>query len=323
MTEHKPDAPAAPADLSAPDVELTPEQRAAEEALARLEDRIGAFVSYTLAADFLELREIYAGGFERMKEEDWSRRTDRRPGGWTMRQALAHVDAVACVYLDAIGAGLEGRPVVIEGLEGRQNLKAVNKAAIEARAGLSVDELRTSFLGMFEESARLAASLEPAHLGRTVPVPFFAATPTIAELFGCSLCHAGIIHGAQLATSRSRPIWIFYQPGMMRRQLTRFFHNLGLAYAPERGGTLHATLGFHAEGQGGGSWMVRAQPDGGQGKIGIARTADVSFYFGSTDLLCKLITFQTQPWRHLLTRRLRVAGNLNLARRIWTLFTPT
>jgi hypothetical protein len=305
------------------DEALTPEQIEAEAALARLEDRIGAYTSYTLAADFLELREIFAGGFERMKEEDWARRIDRRPGGWTMRQTLAHVDMAAHLFNLSIVAGLEGRPVVIPGFERREDLKAFNAAAIEARAELSTAELTASFLGALEEAARLAGSLQAEHLGRLVTVPYYGSAPTVAELFGCSLAHAGIIHGAQLATARSRPIWIFFPPGMMRRQLTRYFHLLGLAYWPERGGDLHATFGFHAEGQGGGSWTVRAHPRGGHGKIGIPRTADVSFHFASTDLLCRFITFQARTWRYLLLRRLRVSGNLNLARRMAELFSAT
>ena len=36
----------------------------ADMALAQLEDRIGAFTAYTVAADFLTLREIYSGFWE-------------------------------------------------------------------------------------------------------------------------------------------------------------------------------------------------------------------------------------------------------------------
>lgn len=317
-------APVGPAEPEEPaDEPLTEEQRAAEEALARLEDRIGAYTSYTLAADLLELREIFAGGFERMKAEDWARRTDRRPGGWTMRQALAHVEAAAHVFNTSIVAGLEGRPVEVPGMAGRADLKAANQAAVDARAETPVEQLCASFLGALQEAAHLAAPLGPEHMGRVVEVPYYGAAPTVAELFGCTLAHAGIVHGAQLATSRARPIWIFFQPGMMRRQLTRYFHMLGLSYWPERGGDMHATFGFHAEGQGGGSWTVRATPRGGRAKIGVPRTADVSLYFGSTDLLCRLATFQGQPWRYLVTRQLRVKGNLGLARRMGALFSPT
>ncbi|NTU84137.1 MAG: hypothetical protein HGA45_33010, partial [Chloroflexales bacterium] len=286
--------------------ELTDEQLEAEAALARLEDRIGAFTAYTIAADFLELRQIYAGTFERTKEEDWAKKTDRRAEGWTRRQALAHVDSVTHTYNAAIMAGLEGRPVDIPGFAQRTDLKEVNRAAIEARADMPVADLVASFLGALEEAARLAAVMGHEQLGHLVATPFFGATPTVAELFGSSLAHAGIVHGAQLAIARARPIWIYYQPGMMRRQLTRFVHMCALVYWPERGGDLHATIGFSVEGQGGGSWMVRVGPEGGQGKIGIARTTDVRLTFASADLFCRTVTFQTQIWRQLLLRRIRV-----------------
>jgi hypothetical protein len=299
------------------------EQAAAEATMAQLEDRIGAFTSYTLAADFLELREIYAGTLERIEPAAWSRRTERRPNSWTLRQTLAHVAAVAETYNAAITAGLEGRPVEIPGFSTRRDLRSANLAALAVRTAQSPEELSASFLAALDEAARLVAPLEAEHLGRLVPVPFFDGTPTLAELFGCSLAHAGIVHGAQLSASRSRPIWIFFQPGLMRRQLTRFFHNLGLAYWPERGGDLHATIAFNVAGQGGGSWLVRARPDGGHGRIGVARTKDVAFDFASADLLCRVFTFQTPPWRALFTRGLRVSGNLRLAARLPKLFTPT
>lgn len=321
--QSEPPIAAVPEPVEPPEEELTPEQAEAAAALARLEDRIGAFTSYTIAADLLELREIYAGTFERIKPEEWGKRTERRPEGWTRRQALAHVCAVAETYNQVIAAGLEGRPVVIDGFAQRSDLKAANLAAIEARADLPVDELVAGFLGALDEAARLAVPLEAEGLGRLVPVPFFDTTPTVAELFGASLAHAGVIHGAQLAVSRGRPIWIYYQPGMMRRQLTRFIHCFGLTYWPARGGELHATVGFDVAGQGGGSWYVRVGPWGGHGKIGLARTTDVRFSFGSADLFCKLMTYQTPVWRAIALRQLRVGGNLALARRLPELFKPT
>lgn len=311
-SEDLPDLADAPAD-----------QPEAEAALARLEDRIGAFTSYTIAADFLELREIFAGTFERMKEEDWARRSERRAEGWTRRQALAHVEAVALTYNQAITAAVEGRPIEIPGLVERADLKAFNQAAIEDRAEIPVEDLTTSFLDALSEAARLVAPLSIESMIRHQPLPHLSSTPTVAELFGASLAHAGLVHGAQLAAARQRPIWIYFQPGMMRRQLTRLIHLLGLSYWPERGGDLHATIAFNIAGQGGGSWIIRVSPQGGQGKIGLARTNDVTFSFNSADLFCRLLTHQTSLWHPLLLRRLRVSGNLGLARRLSTFFTPT
>ncbi|WP_165774758.1 maleylpyruvate isomerase N-terminal domain-containing protein [Candidatus Viridilinea mediisalina] len=309
--------------------ELSAEEQAerehaeAEVALARLEDRIGAFTAYTLANDFLELREIFAGSFERMKAEDWQRRSERRAQGWTRRQALAHVTAVTEAYNQAISTALAGEPVVIPGMSERSDLKAFNEAAIEARAELTVEALTTTFLDALSESASLVAPLSLKEMVHHVPLPHLSSVPTIGEMFGSSLAHAGIIHGAQLALTRARPIWIYFQPGMMRRQITRFVHLLGLNYWPERGGDLHATIAINIAGQGGGSWLIRISPSGGQGKIGRARTNDVTFSFNSADLFCRIMTFQSSAWRPLLLRRLRVAGQLGLARRVPHFFMPT
>lgn len=299
------------------------ELTAAEEALARLEDRIGAFTGYTLASDFLELQEIFAGSFERVKEEDWNRRIDRRTDNWTMRQALAYTVAVTELYQQAIRAGLDGRPFEAPELTDAADLATFRQAAIEARAEAGVDELVAAFLNALGDAARLAAPLQADSLGRLAPAPFFSTTPTVAELFGCILAHAGIVRGVQLAASRTRPIWIFFRAGMMRRQLTRFVHLLGFSYRPERGGDLYATIGINIEGQGGGSWTLRIGPEGGQGKLGRVRTTDVTLTFASADLFCRVVTEQTSPLRHVLMRRIGIGGNLALARRLPQLFVLT
>ncbi|RRR69110.1 MAG: hypothetical protein EI684_16555 [Candidatus Viridilinea halotolerans] len=295
----------------------------AEASLARLEDRIGAFTAYTLASDLLELREIFAGSFERIKAEDWQRRTERRAEGWTRRQALAHVAAVTQAYNQVITAALAGESIVIPGLNERTDLKAFNQAAIEARAELPIEELVNSFLDALSDAARLVAPLSMEEMVRHVTLPHLSSAPTIGEIFGSALAHAGIIHGAQLAAARARPIWIYFQPGMMRRQITRFVHLLALNYWPERGGDLHATIAINIAGQGGGSWLIRVSPAGAHGKIGRARTNDVTFSFHNADLFCRLLTFQTQGWRPFLLRRLRIQGQLSLARRIPNFFMPT
>ncbi|MCS6880402.1 MAG: saccharopine dehydrogenase NADP-binding domain-containing protein [Oscillochloridaceae bacterium] len=318
ITASPPPEPALP--VAAPVEAEQDELAIAEEALARLEDRIGAFTAYTIASDFLELQEIYRGSFERLKEEDWNRRIERRTEAWTMRQALAHTLRMTELYNQVIQSGLEGRPTVIPGLARREDILSFNDAAVATGAERPVGELISAFLEALGTAARMAAPLGAESLGRLVAVPLFSRAPTVAELFGCSLANAGIVRGAHLAVSRSRPIWIFFSPGMMRRQLTRFFHLLGLAYWPERGGDLYATIAINVEGQGGGSWHVRIGPEGGIGKIGRARTTDVTFTFASADLLCRLLTGQTRPWRHIVMRRMHVSGNLGLARRVPGLF---
>lgn len=291
--------------------------------LEALEDRIGAFAPFTIAADFLELREIYAGFFERVKEESWDKRTERRPQAWTMRQTVAHLGAAASLYHEVILANLEERPLNMPSVEEHPQLSAWNRAEIEARAEQTPDELCAAFLDQLNASARLAAQLQPIQLLRGAAPPFYGGAPTLAELFGGSLSHAGIVHAAQVAApTRSSPLWVYYRPAMMRRQLTRLFHILGRVYWPERGGDLRATLAYTAIGPGGGSWFVKIGPEGGHGRIGVVRSFDVRLTFASPDLLCRTLTVQVNLLRELLFRRIKVEGKLRLARDLNKLFLP-
>lgn len=287
-------------------------------------DRIGAFAAYTLAADMLELREIYAGYLQRIPATAWQSRTERRPAGWTLLETLAHLNAAAGVFNTSVEQALAGRPIAIPGLSERSDLAHVNRAMIDTRRDLGPDALADSFLGALERSARLASGLSATQLAQPVEPPYYGGQVTIGELFGAALTHAGIIHGAQVTAGRRAPaIWSFYYPGLMRRQLTRAFHTMGRAYWPERGGSLHATLAFEVAGQGGGSWYVRIDPAGGEGHLGTVRTAEVRLRFSSADQLCRVFTLQTGALRSILLGRLRIRGNLRLAARISRLFSPT
>ncbi|NNJ08939.1 hypothetical protein EKD04_001205 [Chloroflexales bacterium ZM16-3] len=303
---------------------ITEDQQAEANQPPGIDDRIGAFAAYTLAADLLDLREIYAGYLRRIPEDAWSRRTERRPSGWTLLETLAHLGAAAEIFNISVEQSLAGKPISIPGIARRTELPAANRAAINERLPLGPAALTAALLESLIHAARIASGLSPEQLAIQVETPYYGGHPTIAELFGASLTHAGMIHGAQVAVgARAQTIWSFYSPSVMRRQITRAFHTMGLAYWPERGGSLHAALAFNVEGQGGGSWHIRVDPSGGEGRIGTVRTADVTLSFASADLLCQVVTLQAKLVRSVLTRRLRIRGNLRLAARIPHLFTPT
>ncbi len=297
---------------------------AAGELTPALDDRIGAFDPYTLAADLLALREIYAGYIERIPQEAWGRRTERRSSGWTLLETMAHLDAVATVFNTSVEQALAGEPISVPGIQKRSDLPAANRASIDERVPLGHAALTNSLLAALTRAAKVASGLSVEQLAMQVTTPYYGGRPTIAELLGASLTHTGIIHGAQVAVGgRRQAIWSFYNPGMMRRQLTRAFHTIGLAYWPERGGDLHAVLAFNVEGQGGGSWVIRVDPSGGEGRIGTVRTADVRLNFASADLLCRVVTLRANVVQSVVLRRLRIRGNLRLAARIPHLFNPT
>ncbi|MBX0329527.1 SCP2 sterol-binding domain-containing protein [Oscillochloris sp. ZM17-4] len=305
---------------------IAEDQRAAAAAAPAhiFDDRIGAFAGYTLAADLLELREIYAGYLRRIPDDAWSRRTERRPSGWTLIETLAHLDAAAGVFNTSVEQAIAGGPIAISGIARRTDLPAANRAAIDARLSLGPAAITSSLLDALTRAAAIASRLSPGQLAMQVQTPYYGGLPTVAEILGASLVHAGIIHGSQVAVGAgAQSIWSFYNPGMMRRQLTRAFHTMGLAYWPERGGSLHAVLAFNVEGQGGGSWFIRVDPAGGEGRIGTVRTADVTMSFASADLLCQVVTLRANLIKSVLLGHLRIRGNLRLATRIPRLFNPT
>ncbi|EFO80526.1 hypothetical protein OSCT_1617 [Oscillochloris trichoides DG-6] len=308
-----------------PATNMETELESASEDLSPLpDDRIGAFSAYTLAADLLKLHEIFAGYIERIPTDAWIRRTERRTTGWTLLETLAHLDAIATIFNLSIEQALANQPIQIPGFTTRHDLRTLNRRAIDERMMLGHRALSESFLDSLRYTARLASPLSHSQLATTLEHPYFSAHPTIAELIGTSLVHAGMVHGSQLAVgARMQPIWNLYDPGMMRRQLTRAFHMVGLAYWPERGGDLHATLVFQIDGQGGGRWYIRIDPSGGEGRLGTVRTADVTLTFASADVLCRVVTLQSGIWPLLLMRKLHIRGNPIIAARMSRLFILT
>lgn len=311
-------------DIVDPASEAGAEEAAPEEAPDPLNDRTGAFAAYTLAADLLKLREIYDGYLQRIPNEAWQRSTERRAIGWNLLELLAHLEATSHAFNTSVEQALAGEPVTLPKMTTRSDLRAANRAAIDERLHLGPAEIGESFLASLSHAARLAASLSPDQLATSVEHPYFGRQPTIAEILGSSLVHAGIVHGAQIAVgARTQTIWNFYDPGLTRRQLTRAFHTLGLSYWPERGGDLHTTVAFHIEGQGGGSWFVRIEPQGAKGDIGTVRTADVTLTFTKADIFCRVVTLQANLWRYVFLRKLRIKGNLRLTARLSHFFIPT
>jgi Mycothiol maleylpyruvate isomerase N-terminal domain len=287
-------------------------------------DHRGAFAPYTLATDLVRLRQLYADFFSRLTTADWQRRTERRKHGWTLREVVAHLDAIAQAYQHVIAAALTTQPIRLPGLTRRTDLRAWNRREIDSRMQLPIDTVCSSLLATLHEAARCAASLTPAELSARIVTPIYHGAMTVAELFGGQLAHAGLVHAAQVANgARVAPLWIHYTPGLMQRQITRFIHIMGYAYWPERGGALQTAINFVVAGPGGGRWHVALAPDGGRGGEGIAERATLALWFRTADIACRAFTFQLDPLGALLGRHVRVRGDLRLGLQFPRLFMPT
>src|SRR5262249_50642687 len=119
------------------------------------------------------------------------------------------------------------------------------------------------------------------------------------------------------------PIWREYDTPLMHRMLVRWFRLLSLTYWPERGGNLRATFQFRIAGIAGGEWYVSVSPErcwSGEGRV---PKPQVIFWAANADALCLLFTGQISMVQALFRRQLFVRGNLFLATRLASFFSPT
>lgn len=283
-----------------------------------------AFESHTLAADLIELRQTFAALFAAAHPQDWQRRTEPGTNAWSMRETVAHLDAVAQAYLACARAALAGVPATLPGITRRHELGTWNQASIAARAHLPIPTLCNSFLGSLHESAQLAASLTPGDLAHTTSTPIYDGLVSAADLLGGQLSHAGIVHGAQVtATTGAAPLWHTYRPAFMQRQLARLFAILEHAYWPERAARLQAVVCFQIDGAGGGTWHMHLSNQRATAIAGEPARADLRLICADAGLFCQLLTFRANPITTILSGRVRFHGNLLIGLRMPPLFLPT
>lgn len=284
---------------------------------------MNAFDPQALAADLIEVKRIFAAFFADRSASDWQRYTEPYDRGWTLRETVAHLDSVGQAYLQAVESTLAGRPCHIPGLLQRTDLPIWNQREIEARAHRPITDICDSFLNTLQQATDCAARLSPTVLSQKALFPCYHKLITVGELLGGQAAHPGLVHAAQVANgARVVPLWEQYQPAMLRRQITRFFHFMSLAYWPERGGSLHAIIQMNARGPGGGSWYVTMSPTGSEAGTGPVGRTTLTVWFRNADALCRACTQQLSPLQALLTARAFAWGDLRLGFRLAWLFSP-
>ena len=282
-----------------------------------------AFDPHILGADLAEVRKVFATFFAARRQSDWEHRTEKFNRGWTLRETVAHLDAVGQAYQHAIACALTGKPCQFPGMIKRTDLPAWNRIQIEARAPIPISTICDSFLHTLQQAEDLAAQSEPASLTQGTHVPFYHRPITIGELLGGQAAHPGMVHGAQVANGAGvTPLWVHFSPDMLSRQITRFFHLMSLAYWPERGGSLRAVVAVSAAGPGGGNWYVTMAPVGSKVGAGKYSRPTLKIWFRDADALCRALTLQISPLKALLTGQTFAWGDLRLGFQMEWLFNP-
>ena len=93
------------------------------------------------------------------------------------------------------------------------------------------------------------------------------------------------------------------------------FASLPERFRAERAGDLRATYAFDLTGADGGSWTVRVGDGALAVEDGLATDADVTVSASAEDWI-SIVEGRMDPQLAYLTKRLRVAGNLQLALRL-------
>jgi len=285
---------------------------------------MNTFDPHVLAADLTEVRKVFAAFFADRTQADWERHTEKHNQGWTLRETVAHLDAVGQAYQYAITTTLAGKPCHFDGMSKRTDLPIWNRREIDARKDIPITTICDSFLDTLRQAAELASQLKPTDMTRSTPVPFYQRPITVGELLGGQAVHPGLVHAAQVANGAGiKPLWNEFNSELLCRQITRFCHVMSLAYWPERDGNLQAVVAMSAAGAGGGDWYLTMTPEGSETGKGIYPRPTLKIWFRNADALCKALTLQVSPLRSVLTAQTFAWGDLRLAFQMGWLFNPT
>jgi len=280
------------------------------------------FDALLLADDLEEVCRLYADFFGGVDAAAWGRPVKGRSNEWTLRETVAHLCALNGAGLECVANTLNGEPYVFRGLRTRYELDAYNRSGIEDLRGLSTGELCDEFLRVHGGAARIARSLTPEQAALTAPMPIYNRDIEVIEALSIIVMHAGLVHTAQVAEPAGQtPLWTQLSPAMRHRQIGRAMRAFSLLYRRDIGGDLRATFAFQVDGPGGGHWYVDVAPGGTTAGERDVAAPTLRLRFRRTDDFCRMLTVRLNPPIALLTRRLRLRGDLRLFRRMSQLFS--
>ena len=280
-----------------------------------------AFDPATLASDLRLVCDIYDAFFDHLDRRQWDTRT-RGSEEWTLHETIAHLCALNGAGLDSMISALRGDPYTFVGLDTRYDLDAYNRHGIEDHLNLSSTELFAELLRVHSRAAELAQSLTPAQAERTVTMPIYNRPIQIVEALAIIVMHAGLVHTAQIAEPAGvPPLWSKLSADVRHRQIGRAVRAFSLLYRHDIGDPLRASFRFRVDGPGGGDWHVDVSPEATASGEGAPSAPRLSLRFRTTDEFCRMLTVRLNVPLALVTRRLRLRGDLRLFRRMNKLFS--
>ena len=87
------------------------------------------------------------------------------------------------------------------------------------------------------------------------------------------------------------------------------------------GGALRATIAFRVDGPGGGEWYVQVSPDLPAFGEGTVERPNLVIHLRDTAVFCQMVTVRFRLATGLLSRQMKLRGDLRLFLRMTTLFS--
>ena len=280
------------------------------------------FDPQTIADDLLEVRRIYVEFFASLKESNWDKPVKGSPTEWNLHDAIAHLCALNGDGLESIKHALRGEPYTFVELEHRYKFNDYNREGINTHLHLPMKELFAEHLGILEEAARIARNLTPDQAKITARMPIYNRPVSMVEGLSIINFHAGLVHTAQVADPAGvPPLWTRLSPEVRHRLIARMMRAFSLLYRIDIGGSMHKTIIFRIEGEGGGEWHVKLSPDAPTSGEGSVEKPGLVIHMSDTSVFCRMFTVRLNIPLALLLGEIKLRGNPLLFLRLGNLLS--
>ena len=278
------------------------------------------FDPQTLADDLSEVRRIYAGFFATLEETSWDKPVKGGSKEWTLHETVAHLCALNEAGLDSVKHTLRGEPYTFVGLDSRYEFNAFNRTGIDNNLNIPMKELCAKLLDILDEAASIARDLQPGQAELTAQMSIYNRPVRIVEALSIIMVHVGLFHSAQVAEPAGLPpLWMQLSPEIRHRVIGRVMRAFSLLYRLDIGGSLRDTLVFRVDGPGGGEWYVELSPEAATSGEGVIEHPGLVIHLRETAVFCQMLTSRLNLPMALISRALKLRGDLRLFLRMNTL----
>jgi len=280
------------------------------------------FDPQTLADDLSEVHGIYARFFTRLDETSWDKSVKGSPKEWDLHETIAHLCALNGAGLESVKHTLRGESYTFSGLDTRYAFNAYNRKGIDDHLDISMKELCAELLDILNSAASIARDLRPVQAELTAQMPIYNRPVRIVEALSIIMIHTGLFHSAQVAEPAGLPpLWTQLSPQIRHRVIGRVMRAFSLLYRRDIGGPLRTTLVFRVDGPGGGEWYVKLSPEAATSGEGAVDHPGLVIRLHATDVFCQMLTGRFNLPIGLISRKMKLRGDLRLFLRMNKLFS--